>query len=116
MNKKDIVCIEKCADYNVDEIYNAVTSSLKAIDFQMPVNKTVLLKPNISAQNTPDQLVAFRRLPERWIYFAKTILYNHRWCSPESHTEGHQEKSRKSAGIGSNNANFINYRISRGSM
>ncbi len=53
--KQDIVSIEKCSNYDADEIYKALKKSLDAIDFQAPENKKVLLKPNIMAQNTPEQ-------------------------------------------------------------
>ncbi len=55
IGKQDIVSIEKCSSYDVDEVYNALKKSLDAINFKMPKNKKILLKPNIIAQNTPEQ-------------------------------------------------------------
>lgn len=52
---RDIVSIEKCADYNADDIYTALKKSLDAINFKIPEKKKILLKPNILAQNTPEQ-------------------------------------------------------------
>ena len=50
-----LVSIERCASYNEDEVYFAIRRSLDAIGYKVPSGKSVLLKPNILAQNKPQQ-------------------------------------------------------------
>jgi len=52
MNTVSLVDVPK---YDLDLIYNAVISSLKDIGFNIPQGKSILLKPNIMAQNRPEQ-------------------------------------------------------------
>lgn len=50
-----LVSVEHCNDYKEEEVYNAVRRSLAAIGYIIPSGKSVLVKPNIMAQNKPDQ-------------------------------------------------------------
>ena len=50
-----LVSVEGCERYSEDEVYAAVRRSLKAIEYPMLQGKKVLLKPNILAQNRPEQ-------------------------------------------------------------
>lgn len=45
----------KCESYDLQEVYAALKEAIKKIDFQLPFNKKVLIKPNIMSQNKPDQ-------------------------------------------------------------
>ena len=45
----------KCTSYDLEEVYIAVKEGLERIGFTIPKNKTVLIKPNILAQNKPNQ-------------------------------------------------------------
>ncbi len=49
------VSIVKNESYNIDSLYHAVKESLEKIGFQIPHKKTVFIKPNILAQNKPEQ-------------------------------------------------------------
>lgn len=49
------VAVVKCESYDLDEVYIAVKEGLQAIEFVIPENKTVLIKPNIMSQNRPVQ-------------------------------------------------------------
>ena len=49
------VAVEPCASYDTDTVYRSLVKALEAIGFRAPSGKKVLLKPNIIAQNTPDQ-------------------------------------------------------------
>jgi len=51
------VSILKCNDYNVEEIYKVIKQSLDNIDFEIPKNKTILLKPNVLGQKKPETAV-----------------------------------------------------------
>lgn len=51
----DRVSIEHCDKYDEDEIYAAIRHSLTAIGYKVPSGKSVLLKPNVLAQNKPEQ-------------------------------------------------------------
>ena len=51
------VSVLKCNEYNPDLIYNVIKESLANIDFQIPVNKTILLKPNVLSQAKPETAV-----------------------------------------------------------
>lgn len=51
----DTVSVKKCSTYDLDEVYNAVKNGLDDIGFHIKKGGRVLLKPNILAQNTPDQ-------------------------------------------------------------
>lgn len=48
------VSVLKCNDYNVEEIYKVIKQSLKNINFEIPKNKKVLLKPNVLGQKKPE--------------------------------------------------------------
>jgi uncharacterized protein (DUF362 family)/Pyruvate/2-oxoacid:ferredoxin oxidoreductase delta subunit len=52
---KDIVSIEPCRSYDPEEVYKAVKHGLASLKFRIKPGLSVLLKPNILAQNTPDQ-------------------------------------------------------------
>ena len=49
------VAVVECRSYDFEEVYEAITEALKRIEFTIPENITVLIKPNIMAQNRPDQ-------------------------------------------------------------
>lgn len=49
------VAVVQCGSYEYETVYAAVTEALKAAAFQVPRGIRVLIKPNIIAQNTPDQ-------------------------------------------------------------
>jgi len=51
----DTVSILKCETYNPFEVYGAIRKGLGDIGFKIRSGSSVLLKPNILAQNTPDQ-------------------------------------------------------------
>lgn len=51
------VSVLKCDDYNLGEIYKVVKQSLKNIDFEIPKNKKILLKPNVLGQRKPETAV-----------------------------------------------------------
>jgi len=52
---KQMVSLRRCTSYDPDRVYEAVTRSLADITFKIPAGSRVLLKPNIIAQNTPEQ-------------------------------------------------------------
>jgi uncharacterized protein (DUF362 family)/Pyruvate/2-oxoacid:ferredoxin oxidoreductase delta subunit len=52
---RHLVAVEPCNSYNPEKVYNSLVKVLQAIRFNPPKNKKILLKPNIIAQNTPDQ-------------------------------------------------------------
>lgn len=52
---RQVVSVEPCNSYNPDRVYNSLIKLLRGIEFNAPRNKKILLKPNIIAQNTPDQ-------------------------------------------------------------
>jgi uncharacterized protein (DUF362 family)/NAD-dependent dihydropyrimidine dehydrogenase PreA subunit len=45
----------ECGSYETEEVYSAVREALDRIGFTVPENRTVLIKPNIMSQNTPEQ-------------------------------------------------------------
>ena len=47
----------KCPEYELDIVYKAIKNGLKNISFQMPKNKTVLLKPNVLGAYKPEAAV-----------------------------------------------------------
>lgn len=49
------VAVEPCTSYDQDVVYTSIKSALKSIRFTIPKNKKILLKPNIMAQNRPEQ-------------------------------------------------------------
>lgn len=51
----DTVSVRKCNSYEMEEVYAEVLGGLEDIGFKIKKNSSVLLKPNILAQNTPDQ-------------------------------------------------------------
>ena len=44
-----------CSTYELEKVYDGVLDSVERIGFRMPENKTVLIKPNLMAQNKPEQ-------------------------------------------------------------
>jgi len=48
------VSVLKCEEYNVDLIYKVIIQSLKNINFPIPKNKKILLKPNVLGQRKPE--------------------------------------------------------------
>lgn len=51
------VSILKCEDYNVEKIIKVIKKSLENINFPIPQNKTILLKPNVLGQRKPETAV-----------------------------------------------------------
>src|SRR5271157_2048079 len=49
------VAIEECDSYDLEQVYMAIRRGLEAIKFKIRPRLTVLLKPNIIGQNTPEQ-------------------------------------------------------------
>jgi uncharacterized protein (DUF362 family)/NAD-dependent dihydropyrimidine dehydrogenase PreA subunit len=45
----------ECKSYDTEEVFTAVKEALRRIDFVIPENITVLIKPNIMSQNRPCQ-------------------------------------------------------------
>lgn len=45
----------ECGSYELEQVHRAVREALARIGFKVPENKTVLIKPNIMSQNTPEQ-------------------------------------------------------------
>lgn len=52
---KNKVSSVKCESYDPKEVYSSLKEALDRIGFILPENKTVLIKPNILAQNRPEQ-------------------------------------------------------------
>lgn len=53
--RRSEVAVEPCTSYDPDAVFDAVTRALGAIGFTASAGQRVLLKPNLIAQNTPDQ-------------------------------------------------------------
>ncbi len=51
------VSVLRCNEYDPELIYNVIKQSLVNIDFHLPTNKTVLLKPNVLGQRKPETAV-----------------------------------------------------------
>jgi uncharacterized protein (DUF362 family) len=51
------VSVLKCSSYNIEEIYKVIKESLKSIDFKIPKNKKILLKPNVLGQRKPETAI-----------------------------------------------------------
>lgn len=51
------VSVLKCPDYNVEQIYKVLKQSLKNINFEIPKNKKILLKPNVLSQKKPETAI-----------------------------------------------------------
>ncbi len=51
----DKVSVVECGSYELEEVYAAVKKALCQINFVIPENKMVLLKPNLMSQNSPEQ-------------------------------------------------------------
>ena len=51
------VSVLKCSSYDVEEIYRVIKKSLLDINFEIPKNKKVLLKPNVLSQKKPETAV-----------------------------------------------------------
>ncbi len=49
------VAVQNCGNYSHDSVDQALQKVLEAIQFKMPSNSTVLIKPNIMSQNRPEQ-------------------------------------------------------------
>ena len=54
-SRKDKVSIVRCKSYEFSNVYKAVLQGIEDIKFKISRGSSVLLKPNIMAQNTPDQ-------------------------------------------------------------
>ena len=52
------VSVLKCEEYNTDLIYKVIKQSLKNINFQIPQNKKILLKPNVLGQRKAELAIA----------------------------------------------------------
>jgi len=50
-----LVAVAPCATYRIGEVRGAVSGALHSIGFAVKPGTSVLIKPNIMAQNTPDQ-------------------------------------------------------------
>ena len=48
------VSVLKCEEYNSQLIYKVIKQSLKNINFEIPKNKKILLKPNVLGQRKPE--------------------------------------------------------------
>ena len=53
--KSDTVSVRRCNSYDIEEVYKSVKGGLDDIGFKIKDGSSVLIKPNILAQNTPDQ-------------------------------------------------------------
>lgn len=53
--EKAEVSVRKCGTYNPGEVHDAIKGGLDDIGFSITEKSSVLIKPNILAQNTPDQ-------------------------------------------------------------
>ena len=51
----DLVSVIKLNKYEINETYKSVKKSIAEINFKIPKDKTILIKPNILAQNKPQQ-------------------------------------------------------------
>ena len=51
------VSVLKCDDYNVEEICKVIRKSLENINFEIPKNKKILLKPNVLGQKKPETAI-----------------------------------------------------------
>jgi len=51
------VSVLKCSSYNVEEIYKVIKKSLENINFRIPKNKKILLKPNVLGQKKPETAI-----------------------------------------------------------
>ncbi len=51
------VSVLKCNEYNVEKIYKVIKESLKNINFEIPKNKKILLKPNVLSQKKPETAI-----------------------------------------------------------
>lgn len=49
------VAVANCESYDLTKVDQAVRNGLEAIGFDLPINKKVLIKPNLMSQNRPDQ-------------------------------------------------------------
>lgn len=54
-SSRDKVSITRCSSYDPDEVYYAAKKGIDDIGFKIRKGIPVLIKPNILAQNTPDQ-------------------------------------------------------------
>lgn len=51
----DTVSVRNCRSYDPEEVYASIKAGLDDINFRIKEGTSVLIKPNILAQNTPDQ-------------------------------------------------------------
>ena len=51
----ELVSVIKLDEYDINEVFKSVKKSIEIINFKIPKNKTILIKPNILAQNRPEQ-------------------------------------------------------------
>lgn len=56
-SRRQYVAVEPCPSYDPEETYRAIAKALEAIRFRPRRGLSVLLKPNIIGQNTPEQAV-----------------------------------------------------------
>lgn len=52
---KAVVAVEPCGSYDPAAVHRAMEGALGALDFRIPPGISVLLKPNVIGQNTPEQ-------------------------------------------------------------
>lgn len=52
MNKVSVI---HCSDYDIQKVYEAVSTGIEKIGCDLPQGKKVLIKPNIVSQNRPEQ-------------------------------------------------------------
>ncbi|PKK86261.1 MAG: iron-sulfur cluster-binding protein [Thermoplasmata archaeon HGW-Thermoplasmata-1] len=51
------VSIEECQSYEADSVRSAIDSCLRAIGFEVPSRKKVLIKPNVLSQHSPNEAI-----------------------------------------------------------
>ncbi|MFW5846955.1 MAG: DUF362 domain-containing protein [Nanoarchaeota archaeon] len=57
--KRDVVSLVKCNSYKQNEVDKAISKSLKLLNFEIPKNKKILLKPNIVTANVKNPKATF---------------------------------------------------------
>ena len=51
------VSVIKCKNYEINKVYTTIKESLKNINFKIPKNKTILLKPNVLGPHPPEKAI-----------------------------------------------------------
>jgi uncharacterized protein (DUF362 family) len=51
------VSIVECDSYEQDKVYNSIKKSLENINFNIPQNKKILIKPNVLGQHKPEEAI-----------------------------------------------------------